>query len=470
MKETDRSVNDLLKEETASLCGVLRRTPLYYVETFGCQMNARDSEKIRGVLEEAGYRPAEKEEDADFVLYNTCTVREHANERIYGRLGVLKGFKKKRPHMLIALCGCMMQEEGEAAFIREHYPHVGLIFGTFNLADFPSLLLRALRNSGRNVTELLPKMESLPESLPVKRSFPFKTGINISYGCDNFCSYCIVPYVRGREVSRPAEDILEEVRKAASEGACEVMLLGQNVNSYGKGLDDGSDFPSLLEAVCRVDGIRRVRFMTSHPKDLSDELIRVIAENETVCRHVHLPVQSGSDRILMKMNRRYTSAHYLSIVEKLYAAVPDLSLTTDIIVGFPGETEEDFRGTLSLVEAAGFDSAFTFLYSKRSGTPAASMPDQVPEETAKERFDRLLATVRRVASERCARFEGRTLPVLVEGVNREEGLLTGRLSSNLLVHFPGSPSLTGSIVDVRLTKCRGFYYTGEMTEGREEWH
>lgn len=434
------------------------------VETFGCQMNARDSEKIRGVLRSVGYRDTDDEEKADFILYNTCTVREHANQRIYGRLGVLKKRKEEKPHLKIALCGCMMQEKGEAEEVRKRFPFVDLIFGTYNLADFAGLLAETLTKGGRT-TALEDHMEELPEDMPVLRKYPFKSGVNITYGCNNFCSYCIVPYVRGREISRPAEDILREVEALAKDGVKEIMLLGQNVNSYGTGSADTTAFPELLSRCAAVPGIRRVRFMTSHPKDFSDALIAVIAENETICRHIHLPVQSGSTRILTEMNRRYTREGYLDLVRRIRKAIPDISLTTDIIVGFPGETEEDFRETLSLVEEVGYDSVFTFLYSKRSGTKAAEMPDQVPEEVAKERFDRLLALVREKAEERCARFTGQIKPVLVEEVNRDEGYLTGRLSENIVVHFPGCPGEIGSIVPVRLDECRGFYYFGSRADG-----
>ena len=444
--------------------------PLYAcVETFGCQMNARDSEKIRGVLREAGYEDTEDEAKADFILYNTCTVREHANQRIYGRLGVLKKRKEENPVLTVALCGCMMQEDGEAETIRKRFPFVDLIFGTYNLSEFASLLAKALTVT-KTVICLEDHMEVLPENMPVLRKYPFKSGVNITYGCNNFCSYCIVPYVRGREISRPAEDILREVEALAKDGVKEIMLLGQNVNSYGTGCADTPSFPELLSMCARVPGIERIRFMTSHPKDFSDELIAVIAENETVCRHIHLPVQSGSTRILAEMNRRYTREGYLDLVRRIRKAIPDISLTTDIIVGFPGETEEDFEETLSLVEEVGYDSVFTFLYSKRSGTKAAAMPDQVPEKVAKERFDRLLSLVRRKAEERCARFTGQVKPVLVEEENREEGYLSGRISENIVVHFPGDPREIGSVVPVRLDRCCGFYYFGSRadTDDRRE--
>ncbi len=460
--------NDAYRRARASFARLAENLgrPLYAcVETFGCQMNARDSEKIRGVLKKIGYELTDSETNADFVLYNTCTVRENANQRVYGRLGSLLGYKKARPHMLIALCGCMMQEKGEAEYVKKHYPYVDLIFGTYNLSDFPTLVADALE-AGSPVVDIRGKMEDLPEHMPVVRKYRFKSGVNITYGCNNFCSYCIVPYVRGREISRDPEDILGEIRALAADGVKEVMLLGQNVNSYGNTLGDEVSFPNLMREAVKIEGIERIRFMTSHPKDFSDELIRVIAENEKICRHIHLPVQSGSTDILRKMNRRYTREQYLALVRRIREAIPEISLTTDIIVGFPGETEEDFLETLSLVREAGYDSVFTFIYSKRSGTPAAAMENQVPEEIVKDRFDRLLALVHETASKACARFEGQTLPVLVEEKNRNEGFVTGRLGCNLLVHFPGPEELIGEIVPVYLKECRGFYYIGEQAEER----
>ena len=431
------------------------------VVTFGCQMNARDSEKLRGILEEAGFEDTESEEEADFVLYNTCTVRENADQHVYGRLGILTGLKKKNPDLIVGLCGCMMQEEHVVAKIRKSYPVVDLIFGTHNLFTFPELLARILRERKR-VIELWEGTDRIVEHLPVKRKYAFKSGVNIMFGCNNFCSYCIVPYVRGRERSRDAEEILNEIRSLASDGVREVMLLGQNVNSYGRTIEGSITFPELLEKVSGIDGIERIRFMTSHPKDLSDDLIEVIARHENICRHVHLPVQSGSSRILEKMNRHYTAEQYLALTQRIRDAVPDVSLTTDIIVGFPGETEEDFEETLSLIRKVKFDSAFTFLYSKRSGTPAAKWEDQVPEQEAHRRFDRLLETVSETAKEACARFEGRVMDVLVEEENKEPGLVSGRISQNITVHFPGDTGLIGKIVPVRLNVCKGFYYFGEM--------
>ena len=438
-----------------------KRDLTFYVETFGCQMNARDSEKLRGILEDIGFIRTDSEE-ADIVLYNTCTVRENANIRVYGRLGHLKTLKKNNPNMIIALCGCMMQEKEVVELISKKYRHVDLIFGTFNIYKLAELLYEALISDSM-VIDIKESTDTIVEELPVDREYRFKSGVNIMYGCDNFCSYCIVPYVRGREKSRKPEEIICEIERLAADGVKEVMLLGQNVNSYGKGLEPHVDFASLLEKAAHVDGIERVRFMTSHPKDLSDELIEVMAKEPKVCRHLHLPLQSGSSRILKIMNRRYDKEKYLGLVERIRSRIPDISLTTDIIVGFPGETEEDFEETLDVVRKVGYDSAFTFIYSKRTGTPAAKMSDQIPEDVIKDRFDRLLALVKEKAYERCARFEGRVMPVLVESLNAQDpALVSGRLDSNLTVHFKGSMELIGKIVDVRLNECKGFYYLGEL--------
>ena len=447
----------LLVSEKAAILG---RPIISCVVTFGCQMNARDSEKLRGILDTAGFIDTDNEDEADLVIYNTCTVRDNADQHVYGRLGHLNSVKRKKPGMIIGLCGCMMQEEHVVAKIRKSYPFVNLIFGTHNLYAFPELLVRTLKEE-RRVIEIREKTEIFPESLPVRRKHFFKSGVNIMYGCNNFCSYCIVPYVRGREISRTPEEIIAEVRRLVDDGCIEIMLLGQNVNSYGKTLEKKVTFAELLEDICRIDGLKRLRFMTSHPKDLSDELIDVMARNPKIARHMHLPVQSGSDTILKKMNRHYDRAKYLDTVRRLREAIPDISFTTDIIVGFPGETEEDFEDTLSLVREVGFDSAFTFIYSKRKGTPAAGMENQIPEDVVKRRFKRLLDVVKITAEERCARFTGKVMDVLVEEENREPGLVTGRIEHNIVVHLPGDASMIGKIIPVRLKECRGFYYFGE---------
>ena len=437
------------------------RLPTACIRTFGCQMNAKDSEKLMGILEQIGFGISEKEE-ADLVIYNTCTVRDNANQRVYGRLGYLHALKKKNPHMLIGLCGCMIQEPSAVEKIRKSYGFVDLLFGTHNIFRLAELLYR--RAAEKNmVVDIWESTDAIVEDLPALRKYPFKSGVNIMYGCNNFCSYCIVPYVRGRERSREPEEILREIRDLAADGVREVMLLGQNVNSYGKTLAHPISFAQLLKQAEAVEGIRRIRFMTSHPKDLSDELIRVMKESRKICRHLHLPLQSGSSRILKIMNRKYDKEQYLALAKKIRREIPDISLTTDIIVGFPGETEEDFLETMDVVRQVRFDSAFTFIYSKRTGTPAAAMKNQVPEAVVKDRFDRLLKEVQDIAAGQCGKDTGTVQEALVEDIDHKQpGMITGRLSNNLMVHFEGPKELVGNIVTVRLKEAKGFYYIGEM--------
>ena len=441
----------------------LGRPLTYCVTTFGCQMNARDSEKLTGILEEVGYVAAE-DEKADFVIYNTCTVRENANLRVYGRLGVLHGYKKKNKHMTIALCGCMMQEPEVVEKLKKSYKFVDIIFGTHNIFKFAELIVRNFEEKGM-VIDIWKDTQEIVEDLPVERKYSFKSGVNIMFGCNNFCSYCIVPYVRGRERSRKPEDIIAEIKKLVADGVIEVMLLRQNVNSYGKNLETPMSFAKLLQEIEKIEGLKRIRFMTSHPKDLSDELIEVMANSKKICKQLHLPLQSGSSEILKVMNRRYDKEKYLALVDKIKKAIPDIGLTTDIIVGFPGETEEDFLETLDVVRKVRYDSAFTFIYSKRTGTPAAAMENQVPEDVVKDRFDRLLKEVQNISQEMTARFEGMVEEVLVEDVNdHNPELVTGRMSNNHLVHFPGDASMIGKIVKVHLDECKGFYYLGSVVE------
>ena len=449
------------KQYVAEEAKKLGRSLTFCVTTFGCQMNARDSEKLRGILNQIGYEEAE-EDEADFVIYNTCTVRENANTRVYGRLGQLKPRKKQKPHMMIGLCGCMMQEPEVIAKLKKSYSFVDIIFGTHNIYKFAELICERYE-AGKMVVDIWEDTDKIVEDLPNERKYAFKSGINIMFGCNNFCSYCIVPYVRGRERSRKPEAIIREIERLVKDGVSEVMLLGQNVNSYGKTLDEPITFAELLRRIEKIEGLKRIRFMTSHPKDLSDELIEVMASSEKICKHLHLPVQSGSTRILKKMNRRYTKESYLELAEKIKKAVPDISLTTDIIVGFPGETEEDFQETLDVVRKVRYDSAFTFIYSKRTGTPAAAMEDQIPADVVKDRFDRLLSEVQSIASEVCAVHEGKDVEVLVESVSdHDASMVTGRMSNNLLVHFKGTKEMIGTYVTVHLTECKGFYYLGEL--------
>ncbi len=448
----------------------LGRPLKYSVITFGCQMNAHDSEKLKGILDKIGYIESD-DEISDFVIYNTCTIRENANQKLYGHLGHLKKAKNTNENMIVCLCGCMMQEKHVVEKIKASYSYVDIVFGTHNIYELAELIYKRLSND-EPVIEVLEAPVNTVEALPTKRKYSFKSGVNIMYGCNNFCSYCIVPYVRGRERSRTPEEILREINCLAEDGVKEVMLLGQNVNSYGTAFIGESEiinrnpdygFPQLLNDVCKIPGIERVRFMTSHPKDLSDELIQVMADNKKVCRHLHLPVQSGSTEILKRMNRRYTKEQYLSLVERIQNKIPDISLTTDIIVGFPGETEEDFLDTLDVVEKVRYDQAFTFIYSKRTATPAAAMENQISPEVIKDRFDRLLKTVNKISAERAERFNGEIKEVLVEEINqKDENLLSGRTDNNLMVHFPGDRSLIGQIIKVKLNECKGFYYMGEV--------
>lgn len=437
-------------------------TPTCCVVTFGCQMNAKDSEKLLGILVECGYRSIDDEDKADIVIFNTCTVRENANQRLYGRIGQLKKSYQVNNKKIIALCGCMMQEKDEVELIQSKYPYIKLIFGTHNVYKFAELLYKTLSTNNR-VVEILDKTDSIVENLPTKRKYPFKCGINIMFGCNNFCSYCIVPYVRGRERSRDADDIFNEIKEVVSDGVVEVMLLGQNVNSYG--LDNNNiSFDELLNKICQIDGLKRVRFMTSHPKDLSDELIEVIKNNKKICRHIHLPVQSGSNRILKLMNRKYTREHYIDLIKKIKNNIEDVSITTDIIVGFPTETEEDFEDTLSLIKEVEFDSAFTFKYSKRTGTKAAEMDGQVDDEVVSKRFDRLLDLIKDISNKNNDRFINKIYDCLVEDIDYDKKLLVGRMSNNLLVYFSGSFDLLGSIVNVKISNNNGFYFDGELVD------
>ena len=450
-----KKARQLVKEQSEKLGRPLTAN----ITTFGCQMNARDSEKLVGILERIGYVEV-PDENADFVIYNTCTVRENANLRVYGRLGYLHSLKKKNPHMMIGLCGCMMQEPQVVEKLKKSYSFVNLIFGTHNIYKFAELVVSSLL-SDRMIIDIWKDTDKIVEDLPVERKYPFKSGVNIMFGCNNFCSYCIVPYVRGRERSRNPKDIVREIERLVKDGVVEVMLLGQNVNSYGKNLDEPMTFAQLLTEIEKIEGLKRIRFMTSHPKDLSDELIEVMKNSKKICKHLHLPLQSGSSDILQKMNRRYDKEKYLNLVEKIRTAIPDISLTTDIIVGFPGETEEDFLETVDVVKKVRYDSAFTFIYSKRTGTPAAVMENQVLEDVVKDRFNRLLETVQTIGREMSARDTGKVMEVLVEEQNsQDKHLMTGRLSNNLLVHFEGDTSLIGQLCQVRLDECRGFYYMG----------
>ena len=436
------------------------RQPSYKVVTFGCQMNARDSEKLAGILTDIGYVETDTEENADLVLFNTCTVRENANERLYGRVGQLKRSKKNNKDMLIGLCGCMMQEAEEVEKIRKSYGYVDIVFGTHNIYKLAEILYNRLENK-KQVVDVIDSTKMIVENLPSKRVYPFKSGVNITFGCNNFCTFCIVPYVRGRERSRLPEDIVSEIKSLVADGVVEVMLLGQNVNSYGRGLEKKTTFTDLLAEIVKIEGLKRVRFMTPHPKDFSDDLIELIKDNPKICRHIHLPLQSGNTGILKKMNRVYTKEQYLDLAYKIKKEIPDVSLTTDIIVGFPGETQEDFLDTLDVVEKVQYDAAFTFIYSKRTGTPAAKMELNIDENELKQRFDTLLKRVQHIAAANTAKHVGKVYEALIESKDEQlEGYVTGRLSNNMIVHLKGEESMIGSIIKVSLDESKGFYYMG----------
>lgn len=460
--ERQRSFIELARALTQQKMQTIGRPVTYCLTTLGCQMNEKQSEAVAGIMDEIGYVRQDSEE-ADVVIYNTCTVRENANLKVYGRLGHLHSLKDQNPDMKIILFGCMMQEPQVVEKIKKTYSFVNLVFGTHNIFKFAELFYDMLL-SDMQIVDIWEGTDQIVEDLPTERNYTFKSGVNIMFGCNNFCSYCIVPYVRGRERSRKPEAIVKEVERLVADGVSEVMLLGQNVNSYGKTLENPVTFAQLLTMLEEVEGLKRIRFMTSHPKDLSDELIEVMAKSKKICHHLHLPLQSGSSRVLKEMNRRYDKEKYLNLVEKIRTAIPDISLTTDIIVGFPGETEEDFQETLDVVKKAGYDTAFTFIYSKRTGTPAAAKEDQVPADVTKERFNRLLALVQEQGRIRSSRFAGTVQEVLVEEESKEKGIFTGRTQYNLLVHFPADESLLGTYVNVKLEECKGFYYLGSLAD------
>ena len=440
------------------------RPHTYCVVTYGCQMNAHDSEKLAGMLQEMGMTEAESRETADFVIFNTCCVRDNAQRRALGNVTWLKELKKTKPEMMVAVCGCMMQQKGMGEQILRQYPFVDVAFGTHNLYRFAQLMLQAVKNH-RRVVEVIQEDEgSIPEDLPVRRSSPYHAYITIMYGCNNFCSYCIVPYVRGRERSRASARIIEEARQLKEEGVKEIMLLGQNVNSYGLDVEGELSFAQLLAKLDEV-GIERIRFMTSHPKDISDELIDVIAESKHICHALHLPVQHGSSRVLASMNRKYTREQYLARVAEIRAKIPDMSLTTDLIVGYPGETEEEFEETCSLVGEVGYDSAFTFIYSPRIGTRAADMPDQIPEEVSSRRIQKLIAIQKENTRRNYAGYIGQVHSVLVEEASkRDEHQMAGKDEYNITVNFPGSKDLIGRIVRVRITSAGESTLRGEMID------
>ena len=436
------------------------RKKTYNILTYGCQMNEHDSEKISGMLTSIGYEETGNEREADFVIFNTCLIRENAELKFFGKLGEVKGLKRDKPDMLVAICGCMMQKQEFREKVMKTFSFVDIIFGTNTIHELPDLIYNVDFKKHKSIG-IIDDTELIYENMPKIRKYKFKALVNITYGCNNFCSYCVVPYVRGREKSREPIEIINEVKLLAEDGCKEITILGQNVNSYGMGFENKFSFSDLLFELNKIDGIERIRFMTSHPKDLTDDLIRAIKECDKVCNHVHLPIQSGSNDILNKMNRKYTKEHYLYLVDKLKTEIPDVSITTDIIVGFPGETEEDFLETVDVVKKAQYDSAFTYLYSMREGTKAALMENQIPDEIKHDRFDRLLKVLYPIVLERNEHCIGKVFTVLTESASKDN-ILTGRTEHFRLVHFNGSEDLVGQIVNVKITNVKTFHMEGAI--------
>ena len=439
------------------------RVRKYSINTFGCQMNENDSERLAGMLTAMGYSSAGNKEESDLIIYNTCCVRENAELKVYGHLGMLKKLKQQKPDLVIAVCGCMMQQKDVVEQIKKKYRHVDLIFGTHNLYKFPELLYKAVY-SNEKIFDIWDSPGSIAEGVPIERKNAIKAWVTIMYGCNNFCSYCIVPYVRGRERSRNTIDIVDEVRMLSHQGYKEITLLGQNVNSYGLDSDDGITFAGLLHLLNKVEGLERIRFITSHPKDLSDELVKAMRDRSKVCEHLHLPIQAGSDNILNEMNRKYSREYYLKLVENIRSQIPGIAITTDIIIGFPGETDEDFEQTLDILEKGRFDFAYTFLYSRRTGTPAAKKTDQVSEEIKQQRFNRLVLIQNRISKEINDKMLGSTVEVLVEGLSKNSiKTYTGRTRTNKIVNFKGQSELTGKLVNIRIDRVQTWSLEGGIT-------
>lgn len=435
--------------------------PKAFVHTYGCQGNVADGEKIKGMLCAMGYEMTDNIDEADLVLYNTCAIREHAQDRIYGNVGALKQKKREKPDMIIALCGCMMQQQYVADRIKESFRYVDLVFGTHVMHKLPEFIYRCLC-SGQRVFDITDSDGNIVEGLPIKRDGTFKAWVPIMYGCNNFCSYCIVPYVRGRERSRNFEDVITEVKQLIAAGYKEITLLGQNVNSYNKDLSEKYRFPALLKAINDIDGDFIIRFMTSHPRDCTKELLETMAECDKIAKHLHLPFQSGNDRVLKEMNRHYDRKKYLSLIDYAYNLMPDLSITSDVIVGFPGETYEEFSDTLSLIEYVKYTSLFTFIFSPRPGTKAADMDDPITREEKGKWFSELTSTQEKIAGERTALMKGKTYRVLVEEKGRKDGFLSGRTQGNVIIEFEGSESLIGSFCEVTVTEPKTWILYGEL--------
>lgn len=434
----------------------------YLIKTYGCQMNEHDSEKVSWILENMNYISTNNIEDADFIIYNTCLIRENAELKVYGHLGSLKPLKVKNPNLIIAVCGCMMQKKEIRNVITSKHRHVDIIFGTYNIHKLPQLLNNYL-NTGNTVIDIIEDTKEIEENVNSIRKYPYKAYINIVYGCNNFCTYCVVPYTRGRELSRNPDNILDEIKDLAKNGCKEITLLGQNVNSYGKTLDKTYNFPALLKDINEIEGIERIRFMTSHPKDLSDELIGCFGTLDKLCEHLHLPVQSGNNEVLRKMNRKYTREVYLNNISKLKKQLPDIAISTDIIVGFPGETEEHFEDTINLIKEVGFDFAYTFLYSIREGTLAANMEDQINYKIKHDRFNRLTEVLNKLALEHNKSLIGETVEILVEETSKNNcDVLTGRTRKFKVVHFKGDKKLIGSLVNIKIENVKTFTLEGSL--------
>ena len=463
IEEQNRFI-EAIAEKNSRYFAINKRKPKYMIQTFGCQMNEHDSENLAGMLDAMGYEATLMTNDCDLIIYNTCAVRENAELKVYGNLGHLKLAKRKNPDLKIAVCGCMMQQPHVVKEIKSRYKHVDLVFGTHNLYKFPELLTNTM-DSDKLLVDVWDVDGEVVEGLRSSRKFELKAFVNIMYGCNNFCTYCIVPYTRGRERSRTPEDIINEIKDLAAKGTKEITLLGQNVDSYGKTLEEDITFAELLRMVNEIEGIERIRFMTSHPKDISDEVIYAMRDCDKVCEFLHLPVQCGSSRLLKKMNRHYTKEDYLRIIEKAKAEIPDIAFSTDLMIGFPGETEEDLLDTIDVVEKVKYDNAFTFIYSKREGTPAAKMEDQILENVKHERFNRVLSKVNEILVDLNASYVGKTVEVLIEGKSKtDESKFTGRTRQNKPVNFTvknPEANLLGTLMNVKITESNTFSLVGE---------
>ena len=451
-----------LKEDNMRFVARNGHTRLAHTETYGCQQNVNDTERIRGMLSKAGFEFTDDAKNADLVIYNTCAVRENAEQRVFGRLGILKHIKETRPDMIVGVCGCMVQQEHICEKIKKVHNHEDLIFGTHALCRMPELLYKTIKDT-KTVVDITDSEGAISEDIPILRDKEEKAWVSVMYGCNNFCTYCIVPYVRGRERSRKPEDIINEVKELVKNGTTEISLLGQNVNSYGKDLCIDIDFADLLKMVNDIEGVKRIRFMTSHPKDISDKLIYTMRDCDKICKQLHLPLQSGSDKVLKEMNRHYTKKEYLAIVDKVKKEIPDITLTTDIIVGFPTETTEDFKETLEVLKYVRYDNIFSFIYSKREGTPAAKLDFVLSEEEIHKNFDEMLEVQNQICLEKNLEYKDRIEEVLVDGVSKTDNtMLSGRTDGGKIVNFTGDTDLMGKYVKVKITNPKQWSLEGKL--------